>query len=587
MTLLTRENPITIKQLQQRLNVSRTTTTKDLDATEKWIAQRGLCLVRRPNFGCQIQGPEDKWQEALCHFLLEHVKESYLLALCVRSRMVQPQKPNEVGFARLLSEYFTTLELEYSEELVTWAEQEIGVHFVDQGRIALVLHIAVLIARLRKGRRICKAPSHTQRLKKRSEYAIVEEIATHVERHCCISLTEAEKIYLTEQLMRVEKKQPFEEMLPKALAEKESDLNIEAKAIVNNLLEYASFHLHPSLRVDQQLIRNLTLHIGPAIEQLRLGIRFRNPLTEEIKKRYPYVFEVTQASTRFLINELGQELPPEEIGYITMYLVAAMERLRPRIQPLRKLLIVCSGGIATSWLLKSRIQAELPGVEITGVISVVELHAQGNLIDADVIVCTVPLRVQYPNIPTVIVSPLLPTEDLERLRHVLYGPEPSKRKKQNLPTAAQDISLAHLLTTRTIGLRIYAKDWQAAVDQAAWPLLNTGAIKARYIEAMKKIIYEYGPYMVAWPGIALLHARPEDGVGQLCMSLITLQEPIAFGHETNDPVDIVIALGAVDDRLHLPALLELYDLLQEDEAVSTIRDAQTRSEILRLFSDKR
>jgi PTS system ascorbate-specific IIA component len=30
------------------------------------------------------------------------------------------------------------------------------------------------------------------------------------------------------------------------------------------------------------------------------------------------------------------------------------------------------------------------------------------------------------------------------------------------------------------------------------------------------------------PGIALLHARPEDGVKQACLSLITLQYPVKF-----------------------------------------------------------
>jgi mannitol/fructose-specific phosphotransferase system IIA component (Ntr-type)/galactitol-specific phosphotransferase system IIB component len=417
------------------------------------------------------------------------------------------------------------------------------------------------------------------------EHGLAEKIVTHMEQHLGIALTEAEKVYLTEQLLKAEKRASLREQTTTTPRQQEAALDSEAALIVHRILEHASFYLHPSLRVDQELIHNLTLHVGPAMEQLRLGLRFRNPLIGKIQKRYPYVLKVTRESTQFLVDELGQELPLEEIGYITMYLVAAMERLRPRVPPRRKLLIVCNGGVATCWLLTSRIQAELPGMEIVGTLSVTELHAQGGPRDADVIVCTVPLRVRYPDVPTVIVSPLLPPEDLEQLRRIVEGTAAFSppRAKSRPPTPAP-ASLAHLLTTRTVGLQIRAKNWSSAVDQAGWPLLNCGAIEARYIDAMKDIIREYGPYMVAWPGIALLHARPEDGVKQLCMSLITLQEPVPFDHETNDPVDIVIALGAVDDRLHLPALLELYELLQDKTAVSTLRTAETRSQILRLFS---
>jgi PTS system ascorbate-specific IIA component len=59
---------------------------------------------------------------------------------------------------------------------------------------------------------------------------------------------------------------------------------------------------------------------------------------------------------------------------------------------------------------------------------------------------------------------------------------------------------------------------------------------------MRRVLQELGPYAVIAPGIALLHARPDDGVLAPCLALITLSRAVEFGSEQNDPVDLVFAL---------------------------------------------
>jgi mannitol/fructose-specific phosphotransferase system IIA component (Ntr-type) len=66
----------------------------------------------------------------------------------------------------------------------------------------------------------------------------------------------------------------------------------------------------------------------------------------------------------------------------------------------------------------------------------------------------------------------------------------------------------------------------------------------------------------------------------VCLSLVTLGEPVSFGHPSNDPVDVAIALAAVDSHSHLPALLELHSILVNKEAIGMIRQAVFKSEIL-------
>ena len=68
---------------------------------------------------------------------------------------------------------------------------------------------------------------------------------------------------------------------------------------------------------------------------------------------------------------------------------------------------------------------------------------------------------------------------------------------------------------------------------------------------------EQGPYIVLAPGIALAHARPEDGVVGLGLGVAVLERPVRFGHPDNDPVDVVLAFGSPDKESHLGVLAAL------------------------------
>jgi mannitol/fructose-specific phosphotransferase system IIA component (Ntr-type)/galactitol-specific phosphotransferase system IIB component len=351
--------------------------------------------------------------------------------------------------------------------------------------------------------------------------------------------------------------------------------------IVQDMVAKASLYLHPYLRLDQELTQNLATHLARVFDQLSLGMPIRNPLLEDIKKQYPHVFKAAKESGLVLGSALGRSVSEEEVGYITLYLVAALERLRPPSQARYNVLVVCSAGVATAHLLASRIRAEFPEVAIVDVISALELQRRRRLDDIDLIVCTIPVEVEYGDMRAVLVSPFLDNQDRAKLKRALEAQAHlSPGSGQADDQGSAKVSLSDVMTARTVSIGVRARNWQEVIDRTGRLLLSTGGIEARYIDAMKDVVTQYGPYMVAWPGIALLHARPEDGVRRVCLSLVTLGEPVSFGHPSNDPVDVAIALAAVDSHSHLPALLELHSILVNKEAIGMIRQAVFKSEIL-------
>jgi mannitol/fructose-specific phosphotransferase system IIA component (Ntr-type) len=141
-------------------------------------------------------------------------------------------------------------------------------------------------------------------------------------------------------------------------------------------------------------------------------------------------------------------------------------------------------------------------------------------------------------------------------------------------------SLSSLLTPQTVRARISVSSWQEAVDCVGQLLVGSGSAEPRYIEAMKRVLREMGAYAVLAPGVVLLHARPEDGVRRPCLALATLATPVPFGHSENDPVDIVLAMGAVDKHAHVNALRHLALLLGDAAALRRLREASSDRQLL-------
>ena len=124
-----------------------------------------------------------------------------------------------------------------------------------------------------------------------------------------------------------------------------------------------------------------------------------------------------------------------------------------------------------------------------------------------------------------------------------------------------------------------ASDWKEAVRKANLPLLEHHCIRESYIDGTIDMVDKLGPYIVICPGIAIAHARPEDGVLENSISLITLEQPVNFGHSMNDPVKLVFTLAAKSNEGHLSALADLAVALGDEAKYEKVMHADTVDEI--------
>jgi len=121
------------------------------------------------------------------------------------------------------------------------------------------------------------------------------------------------------------------------------------------------------------------------------------------------------------------------------------------------------------------------------------------------------------------------------------------------------------------------KDCVEAVKLAGTMLIASGVIEERYVDAMVKVAQELGPYTVLASGVAMPHARSEDGAKRIGLSILIIKNGINF-NSPNDPVYVVIGFAAIDKTSHLSILKELAELLYVPDIVEKLRNASSRGE---------
>ncbi|MFD1415036.1 PTS sugar transporter subunit IIA [Oceanobacillus jeddahense] len=117
-------------------------------------------------------------------------------------------------------------------------------------------------------------------------------------------------------------------------------------------------------------------------------------------------------------------------------------------------------------------------------------------------------------------------------------------------------------TKENVRLNVQAADWKEAIHQGVALLEHNGLVTEMYASHIIRNIHEYGPYIVISPGIAIPHARPEDGAIDIGVSLITLKQPVHF-HNIETPVRVLISFSAQDNDQHLNIIKMIVKIIEE------------------------
>ncbi|WP_144512838.1 PTS sugar transporter subunit IIA [Bacillus sp. FJAT-22090] len=140
----------------------------------------------------------------------------------------------------------------------------------------------------------------------------------------------------------------------------------------------------------------------------------------------------------------------------------------------------------------------------------------------------------------------------------------------------------NIIEESAIRLNVVASDWEEAIRTCGEVLLETGKVERSYIDAMINTIKEFGPYILIAPGVALPHARPEDGVIKEGICVVLLKNEVAF--ELGKEMKVLIGLAARDKESHIGLLKRIAEVISEEETIELLKNAKKEEEIVKLFN---
>jgi len=139
------------------------------------------------------------------------------------------------------------------------------------------------------------------------------------------------------------------------------------------------------------------------------------------------------------------------------------------------------------------------------------------------------------------------------------------------------------LPAEVVALGVEVDNWRDAVRAAGMALAESGIADASYADEMIRMIEEHGPYVVIAPGLALAHARPSPAVKRDGIAVVTLAEPVNFGHPYNDPVSVVLALAVVSADAQIALVAELANVFNDSTAIIDLGQAKSVEDVRRIL----
>lgn len=405
--LFVSNSKLRIRDLSSSLYVSRATIHKDLLAVEKWLKKYNIKLVRKTNYGTEIDANERNLREAMFYLICSN--KSYLELLNVLNN---GGKETGISYTPLkIFKDFIDIDFIKLKDTVLSTESIVNYNLSDESLLALLVSVIIIFIRVSSNKYINISEEYKEKLKGTSEFNIATELFRNLEASFNISFPEDEVYNLVLHLLCSKTNNFINSMLD--MDNPDNNEATEVITIAKALILHWENTLRLPLSQDSELLASLVTHLKPVINGIKYGIFTSNPILDEIFKYYPNTFRVVKDSIYILEAFLDVKINDDEIGYITLHLASAIDRAK---KPL-KTLLVCHGGTGETMFLRNKLRHEIGELDIVITKSSSFIRIS-DLEDIDIIISTVPLKLNT-EVEIINISPVLNKQDIVRLRSIV------------------------------------------------------------------------------------------------------------------------------------------------------------------------
>ncbi|WP_436854318.1 BglG family transcription antiterminator [Staphylococcus caeli] len=372
--LLMYEQPITIEQLANTYHLTKAEINDFLSKISAWSLSFEVTIKVTKRKGITVSGSEMNIRNAILHLnqLSENIQNVDTLIL------------NELPKAHI-------------NKMTKIIEETLKTYHIHTSRIRikqLLIHLIIIFKR-----------SHDED----GQSWVIDDTAYDIALQCVTQINQALGYHLTKETAK---------LLSFFISYyfNQYDLGLE-KIFVKSYIERMIYQMEKIVGIafstDLLLQENLFEHFSRTYLRIAKDVYINNPLTDDIKKHYPFVFNALYETVTFLSKDSDIHLVEDEIAFLALHFQSSIDRNDKEIF---NIVITCYYGVGISSLLEAKIANLDDRISIVVTLKFEQVE-QYDFTNVDALVTTHAIETdQLPAHVTLIeVSPLFSEEDGKKI----------------------------------------------------------------------------------------------------------------------------------------------------------------------------
>lgn len=424
----------------------------------------------------------------------------------------------------------------------------------------IMIHAGVAIERIINHNYV-KSVSSYSKIKDSKEYLISHDFFEQVSKRIQIELVEDE-ITLFALLLLGKKSSDYR----KDLVKEELDQDVEqlVDLVIKEIKEYFDI----DFTKDNDLKVGLAMHLQSLLERQKNNIQVTNMYLQEIKRKYPLVFEMSVRAGGVVQTVKDGYINENELAFLALHLGAAYERVTST-NKYRVIMIIPHNLMLSKMCinkLHNRFEDRMQIVETYG-------FFEKNMIleeEPDLILTTAPLKHEL-DIPTVQITLFINYEDESKVFQALNTLD-KKRYKDDF----------HLMIKRLMREDLfYVKDKVNNPDEAISFMCDSLIEKHLASEAYKEDVFKRETISATsfMYGFAVPHSV-EVSADESSISTLLLEEPIKWG-EYEVKLIILLAIRESDSNLMKVFFDWLSSIVTDSVKFSQLLEIRTHEQFIK------
>ncbi len=211
----------------------------------------------------------------------------------------------------------------------------------------LRLSTQVILTRLDEGFNIQQNVQIDERVYESEDFKVVSGIKDYIKKHYEVVFPNLEILLIVFQIIG-RRASIIDEMI------NEHDQTI-LNSIIENTIKDINFYY--TIKIDEQLFSNdIKLHIKYLINRLIFEINIHNDLIDEVKKRYPFAYELSKVLAENIEKELDIEVPLNELGFLSIYFSVYLQQLEQKLKEIKSIAFITDQGLSSGKLVTVQLE---------------------------------------------------------------------------------------------------------------------------------------------------------------------------------------------------------------------------------------